>query len=180
MKRTIVAGLLVISACQTTAPAPPMKQPMANQLPIAPDTPQGLAQLPRTTIDYDHSLLNDNERQVVAKLVDASKQIDEIFLRQVSEENPDLRTRLQQQAGASALNRAAYDYFIMNKGPWDRLKQDEPFVDMKKKPAGAAFYPEDITKEELEKYIAANPDTKDELQGLFTVVRRESAVAYWR
>ena len=56
-----------------------------------PTSPQRMAQLPRTVIDYDHSLLNDNERQVVAKLIEASKQIDEIYWRQVSEENPALR-----------------------------------------------------------------------------------------
>ena len=53
---------------------------------VASDAPQRSAQLPRTVIDYDHSLLNDNERQVVAKLIEASKSIDDIFLRQVSEE----------------------------------------------------------------------------------------------
>jgi len=30
-----------------------------------------------------------------------------------------------------------------------------------------------LTKDELEKYIAAHPDKKDELQGLFTIVRRD-------
>src|ERR671937_2064888 len=104
-----------------------------------------VAQLPRTVIDYDHSLLNDNERQVVAKLIEASKLIDEIFWRQVSEDNPALRDRLPKPS-------VAYDYFVMNKGPWDRLKDDEPFIGTKKKPAGAAFYPEDLTKEEFERY----------------------------
>src|SRR5439155_12507088 len=56
---------------------------------------------------------------------------------------------------------------------WDRLKNDEPFIGTKKKPAGAAFYPEDLTKEEFESYVAAHPDKRDELQGLFTVVHRD-------
>ena len=173
MKRIGVPGLLFIVACQTTKPAPEMKIETRPQLVIAADTPQRLSQLPRTVIDYDRSLLNDNERQVVAKLIEASKLIDEIFWRQVSEENPDLRAKLEKQAGDSALNRAAYDYFVMNKGPWDLLKREEPFVGTKKKPPGASFYPEDITKEEFERYIAAHPEKKNELQGLFTVVRRD-------
>ena len=130
---------------------------------------QRVAQLPRTTIDYDRSLLDENEQQVVAKLIDASKQIDEIFWRQVSEENPDLRAKLQKENGAD------YAYFEMNKGPWDRLDHDKPFIGDKAKPAGAAFYPADMTKEEFEKYVAAHPDKKDALQGLFTVVRRNGA-----
>jgi hypothetical protein len=45
----------------------------------------------------------------------------------------------------------------MNKGPWDRLKEDEQFRDEEGR-AGAAFYPEDMTKDyEFEKYVAAHP-----------------------
>lgn len=176
MRRLVLLAAL-FAACRTSTPPPPapQTQPMKTieKLAVAADTPQRLAQLPRTVIDYDHSLLNDNERQVVAKLIEASKLIDEIFWRQVSEENPDLRSRLQKQANDSALDRAGYEYFLMNKGPWDRLKRDEPFVGTKTKPAGAAFYPEDMTKEEFERYIAAHPEKKNELQGLFAIVRRD-------
>lgn len=143
----------------------------ADRSEIAPDVAQRAAQLPKTVIDYDHALLTENERQVVAKLIEASKFIDEIYWLQVSEDNPALRDRLAQ--GTSPLDRAGYDYFLINRGPWDRLKEDEPFVGTAKKPAGAAFYPPDLTKEEMEKYIAAHPDQKEALQGLFTVVRRE-------
>ena len=177
MKRLILLIAAVAAACQ---PKPVTTESSASTPPaatssIAADTPQRLAQLPRTVIDYDRSLLNDNERQVVAKLIEASKQIDEIYWRQVSEDNPALREQLSKQASDSALARAGLDYFIANKGPWDRLKGDEPFIGTEKKPAGAAFYPSDMTKEELEKYVAAHPDKKDQLEGLFTVVRRDGA-----
>src|ERR1043166_1958925 len=170
----------------TSSPPPAVAMPTSpvgmptevavEKIPIAPDTPQRAAQLPRTTIDYDRALLTDDERQVVAKLIDASKQIDEIFLRQVSEDNPSMRDRLPKQAAAPSatpLDRAGYDYFIINKGPWDRLKDDEPFAGTAKKPPGAAFYPADMTKSELEQYVAGHPKKKDELEGLFTIVRRD-------
>jgi hypothetical protein len=187
MKRLALLALsFAFAACQTTAPTttsnPPatvtptsMPAPPATSAKpvIAPDTPQRAQQLPRTVIDYDRSLLNENERQVVAKLIEASKSIDDIYWRQVSESNPDWRKQLEAQAGSSTLDRAAYDYFMMNKGPWDRLKGDEPFIGATKKPEGAAFYPEDLTKEQFEQYVAAHPDKKDELQGLTTVVRRD-------
>ncbi len=143
----------------------------AGSLQIASDVPQRVVQLPKTVIDYDRALLNENERQVVAKLIEASKFIDEIYWLQVSAGNPALRDQLAK--GTSPLERAAYEYFLINRGPWDRLKEDEPFVGTARKPAGAAFYPPDITKEEMEKYIAAHPEQKEALQGLFTIVRRE-------
>lgn len=188
MKRLLIAlAGIVFAACQTmpSSPTPAVTpQPAApaaagsGKLEVAPDTPQRLAQLPRTVIDYDHSLLNENDRQVIAKLIEASKLIDEIFWRQVSEDNPDLRTRLYAQAtSGSPLDVAGYEYFLLNKGRWDRLKQDEPFIapfgPAGAKPPGAAFYPPDMTKDEFEKYVAAHPAQKDELEGLFTVVRRD-------
>ncbi|HJT18421.1 MAG TPA: peptidase [Thermoanaerobaculia bacterium] len=167
MKRTALAAAVLAAACQTATPPPPMKTAAPiSDLAIAPDVAQRAAQLPKTVIDYDHSLLSDNERQVVAKLIDASKQIDEIFWRQVSEDNPALGQKIPKPS-------ASYDYFVMNKGPWDRLKDDQPFIGTKAKPPGAAFYPEDMTKDEFEKYVASHPAKKDELQGLFTIVRRD-------
>ncbi|HUJ13387.1 MAG TPA: peptidase [Thermoanaerobaculia bacterium] len=169
MKRTALMAAVFAAACQTAAP-PPMNTstPASAGLVIAPDVAQRVAQLPPTVIDYDHSLLDDNERQVVAKLIAASKQIDEIFWRQVSENNPALAEQLSKPSDA-------YTYFVMNKGPWDRLKDDQPFIGTKPKPPGAAFYPQDMTKEEFERYVAAHPAKKDELQGLFTIVRRDGA-----
>jgi len=186
-----LALLIAITAmsCQSTTPPPaptspsptttPAAAPMAQpaKLEVAPDTPQRLMQLPKTSIDYDRSLLNDNEKQVVAKLIEVSKYVDEIFWRQVSEENPELRARLQKQAGTSPLDRAGYQYFLANKGRWDRLKQNEPLIapfgPAGRKPEGAAFYPADMTKEEFERYVVAHPEKKEELQGLFTIVRRD-------
>ncbi len=149
----------------------------ADRLEILPDVPQRVAQLPKTVIDYDHALLDDNEKQVVAKLIEASKFIDEIYWLQVSEDNPSYLERLAAQAKATPLDQAGYDYFLINRGRWDRLKEDEPFIAPLgapgKKPEGSAFYPADLTKEEMEKYIATHADQKDALQGLFTIVRRE-------
>ena len=152
---------LLAMACQTT------------KLAVKEDVAARLAQLPRTPIDYDRSLLNANEQQVVAKLIEASKHIDEIYWKQVAEENFEWRSQLLMQSGDSPLDKAGYEYFLANKGPWDRLSEDEPFIGEKHKPAGAAFYPADLTKEEFEQYLAAHPEQKDTLQGLFTVVRRQ-------
>ena len=184
MRKLALFLLLFSLACtksnETATPSTASSQPMtqtATKLSIKPDTPQRLATIPKTPIDYDRSLLNENEQQVLAKLIEASKLIDEIFWRQASEENPALRDRLARQAQESDLDRAGYDLFMAMKGRWDSLAKDEPFIEpfgaAGAKPAGAAFYPADMKKEELEKYVAAHPDQKEALEGLFTVVRRQ-------
>ena len=191
MRKLLTFTVILLAACHTAKTTDTMSRPPATTTPsptpvaavtklrVAPDVAARVAQLPRTTIDYDRTLLDDNERQVVAKLIEASKYISEIYWRQVSEQNPQLRTQLQAQSSASATDRAAYEYFLINKGRWDRLKENEAFIEpfgaAGAKPAGAAFYPSDITKDEFDRYVAAHPDQKDALQGLFTVVRRQGS-----
>jgi hypothetical protein len=184
MKKLLFSLSLLALACQNTGPTPRIAMNPGNETVNVPqghlaakqDVPQRLAQLPRTVIDYDHSLLDDNEQQVVQKLIEASKFIDEIYWRQVSEDNPVYRERLARQANQSPLDRDAYQYFLANKGRWDRLKDDEAFIEpYDKKPEGAAFYPSDMTKEEFESYVAAHPDQKEALEGLFTIVRRDGS-----
>jgi hypothetical protein len=176
-KLFLVLFAVFAGSCQTSAPSStPAAATPQGHLAAKQDVPQRLAQLPRTVIDYDRSLLNDEEKRVVDKLIEASKFIDEIYWLQVSEQNPEYRRRLASQSD-SPLDRDAYDYFVANRGRWDRLANDEPFIEPfgaeGRKPEGAAFYPPDLTKEELERYIVAHPEQKDALQGLFTVVRRE-------
>lgn len=177
MRKPIALATLLFTACTTMTTSDSNSSGNSAKVAVLPDTPARMAQLPRTPIDYDRSLLNENERQVLAKLIEASKYIDEIYWRQVSEENPALRERLAAQASASALDRAGYDYFMANRGRWDRLAEDEPFIApfgaAGAKPHGAAFYPADITKEEFERYVAAHPEQKADLEGLNTVVRRD-------
>lgn len=151
---------------------------------FAPDIRDRLSQLPRTPIDYDRALLDEKETRVVGKLVEASRFMNDIFLLQVSEENRDLRERVARSAQQAPAANFALALFDVHKGPWDRLKENAPFIGSKAKPPGAGFYPVDLTKEEFEKWVAAHPQDKDAFQGLFTVIRRQGtslvAVPYSR
>ncbi len=64
----------------------------------------------------------------------------------------------------------------INYGPWDRLDDNEPFVEgVEDKPQGANFYPEDMTKEELETAAAESEERAQALKSLYTMVRRNAA-----
>ena len=80
-----------------------------------------------TEISADLSKLSATDRQVLAKLVEASKIIDALFLRQVWAGNEamllDLVARRSRREG-----RARLHYFLINKGPWSRLDHNAPFV----------------------------------------------------
>jgi hypothetical protein len=150
---------------------------------FAPDIPERLKKLPPTPIDYDRSLLDDRETRVLAELNEASRPIGEIFLRQVSEENPALRRKLTSETAHTVAGAAdALDFFRNNAGPWDRLAGNAPFIGTQAKPPGAAFYPAGMTRAEFEGWVAAHPADKAAFEGLFTVIRRDgkslSAIPY--
>ncbi len=139
-------------------------------LAIKPDVAERLKQFAPVAITADIAFLPENEQKAVHKLIEASRYMDEIFLRQVWENNPAYREALRSRR--DDLGKAAYRYFLIHFGPWDRLKESEPFVGTMPKPKGAGYYPEDMTKEEFEQYLEAHPEQADALKGLYTIVRR--------
>jgi hypothetical protein len=114
----------------------------------------------RIGTDLDH--LSDNQRQMIGLLIDAAKITDDIFWLQVWGD----REALLDGIGDPAARRFA----IYNYGPWDRLANDQPFIESHgPRPPGARFYPEDMSREEFE---AWEQDGKD---GLYSVVRRNES-----
>ena len=79
-----------------------------------------------TEIRADLSKLSAADRQVLAKLVQASKIIDALFLRQVWAGNDAMLLDLARDQTAEG--RARLHYFLINKGPWSRLDHNQPFV----------------------------------------------------
>jgi hypothetical protein len=142
---------------------------------IADDVQARLDQYAPTPLEADLSALTEQDRQVLDLLVQASRKLDQVFLRQVWVGNPELRDRLEAAAsGADAGPKvqAALDYYRINFGPWDRLASFEPFIGAMEHPEGAGFYPVDMTRDEFNQWVAEHPDQKAALTGLFTVVRR--------
>jgi hypothetical protein len=170
-KLWILPYILFLASCNPKSVTP------EKTMELVPDIQQRLSKLSETVIDYDRSLLNAEEQKVVAKLLEASRPIDDIFMRQVSQNNPALRAELITLANKSAFDPRGLLYFDLMMGPWDRLQHDEPFISPfgagGAKPAGAGFYPPDMTAAEFEKWIAGHPEDQKPFQSLYTVIRRK-------
>ena len=125
-----------------------------------------------TEITADVSHLSPTDRRVLAKLVEASKIIDALFLRQVWSGNDAMLLDLV--GNETPEGRARLHYFLINKGPWDRLDHHKPFVPgAPKKPEGANFYPEGASKAELERWLQGLPEAeRAQANGFFTTIRR--------
>jgi len=98
-------------------------------------------------IQYDETLLTDREKIVLEKLYRASQIIDEIFLEQVYSKNDLIKSELTKSE--DELSKLQLEYFNIMFGPFDRLEDNAPFIGTDKKPLGADFYPEDMTKDEF-------------------------------
>ncbi len=113
-----------------------------------------------------------NERQALARLVEAGKVMDTLFLRQVWAGNETMLLDLLQDT--SELGRARLHYFLINKGPWSRLDENALFIPgAPKKPERANFYPAGATKEEVEAWSATLSGAQRAFAiGFFTTIRR--------
>jgi len=125
-----------------------------------------------TPLRVDVSRLSSGDRQALVKLVEAARIFDDVFLEQLWSGNIALYQRLQKDT--SALGRARLHYFWMNKGPWSELDEYQAFLPEvpTRKPLGANFYPQGISKRELETWFSILPDKEQQrAKGFFTVIR---------
>ena len=145
-------------------------------LAIAPDVEARLARFSPTPIEADLSALSAEDRRVLELVVAASRWLDPIFLRQVWAGNPELARATEGwsagERGSTEERGAARDYFELNFGPWDRLEDMEPFLGTWPHPEGAGYYPPDLTRDELEAWLAAHPGDREAFTSTTTVIRR--------
>jgi hypothetical protein len=164
---TAAATGLILAACQQSEPpAPDTAQEAAPEPAAVQETP---AEQPsrydiyaEVRLSADLSHLDDNQKQMIPLLIEASKIMDQLFwLQAFGDPEPFL---------ADIEDPAARRFAAINYGPWDRLAADQPFIESYgPKPPGARFYPADMTKQEFE---AWDQEGKD---GLYTLVRRDDA-----
>ena len=134
---------------------------------------QGMAaRFAPTDIRVDLAKVSASDKKVLAKLVEASKIMDAIFLRQVWVGNDAMLIELSRDQTLEG--RARLHNFLINKGPWDRLDHNKPFVPgAPAKPAGANYYPEGAAKADIDAWMKSLPEAeRARATGFFTVVHR--------
>jgi hypothetical protein len=131
------------------------------------------ARFAATPLKVDVARLDPGDREALIKLIEAGRVIDDIFLQQLWSGNEKLYRELRQDT--SPLGRARLHMFWINKAPWSDLDGHRAFLPgvPERKPLGANFYPEDMTREEFEHWVAGLPEKDAELaKSFFTVIRR--------
>jgi Peptidase family M49. len=168
----LLGPILFLFAAPALVAADNASQPDANRL------REMHARFVPVEISADISHLPDHERTALARMIDAAKILDAIFLRQVAPLNETHLAQLVRDP--SPLGRARLAYFRLNAGPWSRLDENAPFLPhVGPKPPGANFYPADATRDEIDAWLNALPPAEHaHATGFFTVIRRTPERAF--
>ena len=125
---------VAFTACDNKKPEP-VQEPVQEQTHLS----DKYAEYTLTT-NIDH--LSDNEREMLRLLFDAADIMDGLFWNENYGDKDELMAKIGDNADIKKLATIAY-------GPWDGLDGNKPFVEgIGAKPAGAQFYPSDMTEEE--------------------------------
>src|SRR5580704_672675 len=184
MKRVLPFFALVLAACASSPPPPPPAPPpapppspvTAEALPPPAPPPDDaplrakLAQFVPAVITADVSTLPPAEKRALEAVIAAARSLDPIFDRQAWSTYPAHRARLEQDR--SDHGRLVLSYFDLMRGPWVRQDHFKPFAVDRAHPAGAGFYPEDLTADAFKAYVVQHPEQKEALESLTTVVVR--------
>ena len=115
------------------------------------------------TLTTDISHLSDNEREMLQLLFEAADIMDNLFWQENYGDNAELMALIGDNP--DLLKMATITY-----GPWDGLDGNKSFVEgIGEKPAGAQFYPVDMTDEEWEAF-----DDPDKTSQYTMIVRDEN------
>jgi len=140
------------------------------------DLEKKIARFAPTVLTADTAKLSAKDQQALAKIIEAAKLLDPLFLRQVWSGNAALEAKLK--ADNSPAGRQRLNYFYINDGPWSRIDNNEPFIEgvPHEKPPNANSYPDDMTKDEFNKWLEGLPeDQKAKATGFFYVIRRDAS-----
>jgi hypothetical protein len=114
----------------------------------------------RLTTNLD--VLSAKERQMLPLLLQAAGIMDDIFWTEAYGNKEELLSK--------DLDEYTKRFIRINYGPWERLNNNKPFVEgVGPKPAGANFYPADMTKAEFEGW---NEPAKT---SQYTLIRRDGS-----
>ncbi len=169
-----VCLLMAVAACSphqdTPTSAPVSKEELAPAPPAgpAPAATETTVAVHRHLADYatvkltaDLSAFDAEQKQMIALLIEAADSMNALYWKQAWGDQDALLTKIDDPA--------TREFAEINYGPWDRLDNDRPFVaGIGPRPAGAQFYPADMTKAEFE-----HSSLRDKV-GLYTLLRRDA------
>jgi len=136
---------------------------------VAPDLDKRVERFREVRMPFDSAGLSVRERKLVEKLVEACHYLENIFWRQ---SDPEALTLYQSLAGSkNPRDLKLRRYLWINASRFDLLEEHRPFVGTDPMPPGRGFYPQGLTRAQIEKYVKDHPEKRTEIYSSTTVVR---------
>ena len=149
---TYIAALAMLAVACVNKPKQVEEQPQ----------PKLIDKYAEYTLTTDISHLSENEREMLPLLFEAADIMEDLFW----QENYGDKAELMSKISDPDVQRFAEITY----GPWDGLDNNKPFVEgYGEKPAGARFYPQDMTEEEWQAF-----DDPDKNSQYTMIVRDEN------
>src|SRR5690349_7780588 len=127
------------------------------------------------TLASNSSTLSPGDQKALAKLIEAARGLNFLFMDQLW--SGDRALFFQLQKDTTPLGKERVHYFWLNKGPWSDLDGHIAFIPgvPERTPPGANFYPEDMKREEFETWARTlDPAAREQADGFFTLIRRDA------
>lgn len=157
-KIVIVLVLTILFSCKENGSArKPIKQVTVEQ--NWTEMQKKLSKYVTFKLTSDINVLTENERKMLPILIKAASIMNELFWYEAYGDKNQLLDSIS--------NEDTKKFVEINYGPWDRLDGNIPFIEgVGNKPAGANYYPTDMTKLEFDAFADENKSS------LYTFVRR--------
>jgi hypothetical protein len=138
-------------------------------LQVVPDLDQRLAKFRQVRMPFHSAGLTPRERELVEKLVDASRYLEEIYWRQ---SDPEALSLYQSLSGNThPKDEKLRRYLWINASRFDLIDENKPFVGTRPMPPGRGFYPDGLTRQQVEDFVKAHPEKKAEIYSSTDLVR---------
>ena len=166
-----VAAISLFSTAQArqTGAAHTSGHSVSAHMQVVPDLERRLGRFRQVHMPFDASRLTAREQKMIAKLVDACRYLDDIYWRQVDPDGLELYQSLEGKADRQDVDLRRYLW--INGSRFDLLDGQKPFVGTTPMPPGHGFYPQGLTRDQIEHYLKDHPDKRAEIYSPTTVVR---------
>jgi hypothetical protein len=159
LRRSISLGVIIALGALVPAAAQQRNaggRPMHNEA-------ERVARWKPVSMQFHRAELTPREQQMVARLADACRRMDELYWQQ-SDLGGFAMYRGTQSAALTRL-------FQINGSRWDLVDENSPFIGEAPMPPGHELYTFGLTRAQIEGYVAAHAEQKAAIYSPFTIVR---------
>jgi hypothetical protein len=135
-----------------------------------PDIAQRLARFKQVRMPFNGAGLTPRERQMIDQLVVASRALESMYWRQSDPVGLSLYNALAAVNTPQA--RDLRHYLFINGSRWDLVRDNEPFVGTMPMPPGHYLYPPELSRKDVDAYVASHANQRAMVYDPFTILRR--------